>query len=215
MMPSTAPAIRRALLVRHGQTDWNIAHRWQGRRDIPLNAAGVQQAERAAQALVQDTDVSVLVHSTAQRAAQTASVIAGAFDLAGRPLPTSASDQLVEIDVGEWSGLTHVEVDAAYPDAMAALARGEDIPRGVTGETLAAAGERVRTVFDEVVTRELTGTAMFVMHGAVIRALVTNLTQLPQAAAFHALGQVGNCAWVEVAWDERHDWRIMRWNVGA
>lgn len=207
--------MKRAILVRHGQTDWNIARRWQGRRDISLNAQGVAQAQQAAAALVLDTDISVLVHSSAQRAAQTASVIAGAFDLAGRPLQCSASELLVEIDVGEWSGLTHDEVYAQYPDVMAALDRGEDVPRGVTGETLHDAGVRVRAAFDEVVRQHIAGTALIVMHGAVIRALTTNLVNLPDVAAFHALGQIANCHWVEVAWDERHHWRIMRWNVGA
>lgn len=211
----SVPAITRAILLRHGQTDWNNARRWQGRADIPLNAAGVAQAQRAAAELVADTDIAQIVHSSASRAAQTASVISGAFDLAGRPVPSRASDLLVEIDVGEWSGLTHGEVFERYPDVMAALERGEDVPRGVTGERLAEAGERVRAEFDRVVAGPGSGTALFVMHGAVIRALATNLTGLPPAAAFHALTQVGNCCWVEVTWDEGHDWRIHRWNVGA
>ena len=213
-----APATKRAILLRHGQTDWNAARRWQGRFDIPLNAAGVRQAQTAAERLAQDTDITHIVHSTAGRAAQTASVVASAFALAGRPLLVSASDQLVEIDVGEWSGLTHDEVSERYPDIMASLDRGEDVPRGVTGETLHAAGARVRAVFDEVVNAPRAGsegTALFVMHGAVIRALTTNLIELPESAAFHALGQIGNCCWVELTWDQRHAWRVHRWNVTA
>ena len=209
------PVIRRALLLRHGATDWNLSGRWQGRTDVPLNAQGVRQAEEAARALVRDTDITRIVHSTAKRAAQTAAVISGGFTLVGRPLPLSSSDQLVEIDVGEWSGLTHDEVAERYPDLTDALGRGEDVRRGMTGETLAEAGERVRVVFDEVMSQAGAGTVLFVMHGAVIRALTTNVVGLPESAAFHALAQVGNCCWVELGWDEAHGWRIHRWNAAA
>ena len=64
--------------VRHGLTDWNIQRRFQGTCDIPLNDAGIAQAQTAA-ARCGQLGFERIYHSTLLRAAQTAQVIAGAL----------------------------------------------------------------------------------------------------------------------------------------
>jgi probable phosphoglycerate mutase len=63
------------LLIRHGETDWNRQHRFQGQIDVPLNDAGLAQADRLAQRLA-DEPIDVLVASHLQRAHQTAQRLA-------------------------------------------------------------------------------------------------------------------------------------------
>jgi len=59
------------LVIRHGETDWNRQHRFQGQIDVPLNAIGLAQAERLGQRLEHEA-IDVLVSSDLQRACRTA-----------------------------------------------------------------------------------------------------------------------------------------------
>ena len=93
--PHENDPLRRVILLRHGRTAWNAQGRWQGRLDVPLDEVGLCQAERAAALLVRDGSITRLVTSPARRAAQTATVLKGAFDLAGRPLVRSQYERLL------------------------------------------------------------------------------------------------------------------------
>lgn len=207
--------LRRAILLRHGQTAWNLEKRWQGRTDIALDATGLAQAERAAEVLVRDASIVSLTYSPLRRAAQTAAVLKGAFDLRGRPLRRRRDERLVEIDAGVWSTMLQSEVREAYPDESAAIARGEDIPRGIHGETMADVAARARQGFDEAV--EVLGpgeSALLVMHGAAMRALVADAVELPHATLAATFASVGNCHWVTLVGDGAR-WAIEQWNVGV
>jgi broad specificity phosphatase PhoE len=98
----------RMLLVRHGQSEWNAAGRWQGQADPPLSDLGREQARRAAAALA---SVEAIYASDLRRAVETARIIAGELALD----PVVVDPDLRERDAGEWSGLTRVEIEAQYP----------------------------------------------------------------------------------------------------
>ncbi len=101
------------LLVRHGQSEWNAAGRWQGQADPPLSDLGRLQARLAAHALpgVVGGTVDAVYASDLRRAAETAHVIAAELALGEVVLDRG----LRERDAGEWSGLTREEIDARYP----------------------------------------------------------------------------------------------------
>ena len=103
----------RILLVRHGETDWNATGRIQGHNDTPLNAAGRQQALRAAQRLALQP-VRGLYSSDLARAYETAMII-------GEPLGLTVvtSPRLRERRYGAWEGLTAAEIQARYPEQFA------------------------------------------------------------------------------------------------
>jgi probable phosphoglycerate mutase len=63
------------LVIRHGETDWNRQHRFQGQIDVPLNATGLDQAERVARALA-DEPLDLIITSDLQRARATAEAVA-------------------------------------------------------------------------------------------------------------------------------------------
>lgn len=85
--------------LRHGETDWNAQGLSQGQTDIPLNAIGLAQAERAAQAL-RGTGIATIVTSPLSRARVTAEAVARAL-----ALPIAAEDpELMEVRFGEQEG---------------------------------------------------------------------------------------------------------------
>ncbi|MEI8104366.1 MAG: histidine phosphatase family protein [Actinomycetes bacterium] len=104
------------LLARHGQTDWNLEHRWQG--DPPLNDTGRAQARALADAL-RGEQLDGIYCSDLLRASETAEIIAGQSKLG-----ITVDARLREIDVGEWMGLTSPELQGRYPEGYARYCSG-------------------------------------------------------------------------------------------
>jgi broad specificity phosphatase PhoE len=98
----------RALLTRHGQSEWNALGRWQGQADPPLTDLGRRQAHEAARSL---GAVDGIWASDLQRAAETAAIIGD--DMGVGPVVVDAD--LRERDAGEWTGLTRAEIEQRYP----------------------------------------------------------------------------------------------------
>ena len=120
----------RIALIRHGQTDWNLAARMQGRTDIPLNDTGREQA-RVAASLLAIEPWDVVVSSPLGRARETAEIIAAAL---GVPLGASY-DELVEQDFGAAEGTLVAELATRWPDRdFADKEPDEEVgPRGIRG----------------------------------------------------------------------------------
>lgn len=138
-------------LVRHGETQWNRQHRYQGHRDSPLTEKGVAQAVAIGR-LLQSTlgvgpDVDI-VSSPLGRAMRTAAIVCQEL---GLPEHVAISTPLlIEHDMGCWEALTPLEVDRLYPGQR--KVRNTDkwsyvIPRG---ESYALLGERSRRWLDIV-----------------------------------------------------------------
>ena len=117
-------------LIRHGQTDWNLDGRMQGRTDIPLNEIGREQALAATSALAGERWDAV-VSSPLGRARETAEIIAATL---GVPLGTSY-DELVEQDFGAAEGTLVADLDVRWPDRDFADKEPDDEvgPRGIRG----------------------------------------------------------------------------------
>jgi len=109
------------LLVRHGETAWNLVGRQQGHLDSPLTEAGIDQARAAGQSLRQlagDIRSLVIEASPLGRAQGTAHLIARELGLEATVVRTSPL--LIEHKLGVWQGLTYAEIDERYPGARAA-----------------------------------------------------------------------------------------------
>jgi broad specificity phosphatase PhoE len=105
----------RILLVRHGQSEWNAAGRWQGQADPPLTDLGREQAWAAARSL---GTVDAIFASDLQRASETALLISGSLGVG----PVVLDADLRERDAGEWSGLTRAEIHEQWPGYLDAPA---------------------------------------------------------------------------------------------
>jgi broad specificity phosphatase PhoE len=188
-----AQSMARRLLyvVRHGETDWNAAERWQGQTDIPLNANGRAQALAVARALRAE-GLSGVVTSDLSRAHETARIVAAELGI-----PVAYVDAaLRERSFGSFEGLTREECERLQPEAWRLWLAGRRLPVGA--ETREALSTRVVAAIGraaERVARE-DAPALVVTHGAALRAIVAAATgELP--------APVKNGGLWRVVWDER------------
>ena len=159
------------VLVRHGETEWNRAGRWQGHADVPLSPIGRQQARLLADHLQeQGVRFDHVYASDLGRALETAQIVAAALRVPVHPLI-----ELREMHIGGWSGLTSAEIRAAHPDQWALREAGGDFQRGGHGETWAAFCIRIGKVLDHLVTTHPNERLLIVTHGGSIRALLQHL----------------------------------------
>lgn len=100
----------RLYLIRHGQTDWNLAHRIQGKKDVPLNETGRQQAKLLAEGM-KNRPVEKVFTSQMLRARETAEILADS-----QHVPLYLVKGLEEIHYGEWEGLTWEEIEKKFPE---------------------------------------------------------------------------------------------------
>ncbi len=145
--------------VRHGVTMANQERKVQGRSGRGLTDEGVNQARLLAEWY---GSVDSVYSSPLDRAAETASILA-----AGGPV--EMDDDLAEMAFGEWEGLGYEEMRKEN-DAVRIWTRGEDLPRGGTGESFGQVQERMmRFLRDAVVPPHKRVIA--VTHGGSILAL--------------------------------------------
>ncbi|MEK3881436.1 histidine phosphatase family protein [Paenibacillus sp. PL2-23] len=151
-------------LVRHGQTDWNAQGIIQGQTDIPLNEAGVQQAQSLANRLAEEAPIwNAVISSDLQRARRTASIIAEKLDI-----PVLAPDpRFRERDFGEVEGTTEAERLARWGSNWRECGPGIE-----NTEALRARG---REAVLELLHREKERNILIVSHGGFIAQLLQEL----------------------------------------
>ena len=156
------------LIIRHGESEWNVEKRWQGWLDAPLTALGEEQARQRAEALAEAGFAPTLVlTSDLGRAQQTAEIIADALGAPCRP-----HTGLRERNGGEWEGSTGSEIDDRWPGMRDAWRRGEITapPGGEEDSTVLA---RFDAAMATVLGSDLP--ALVVTHHGVLRLVATNL----------------------------------------
>jgi broad specificity phosphatase PhoE len=160
----------RIILVRHGQTAWNIGsgagERFRGRIDLPLDDTGLAQARALAQRLA-NQPIAAVYTSLLKRAVETAHPIAQQLGLPVQPLAG-----IMDINYGDWQGLSPAEAAQAYPDLYA---RWLDKPQRVkfpNGESLRQVRFRGMAALKEIVARHEGRTVLLVAHQVVNKVLV-------------------------------------------
>jgi probable phosphoglycerate mutase len=215
--------IRRLIMLRHGQTEFNAGSRMQGQLDSQLSELGRAQAIAAAEVLGKLQPL-LIVSSDLHRAYDTA------IRLGERTgLPIRVDPRLRETHLGDWQGLTHTEVDTQAPGAR--LAWREDAtwaPHG--GESRLDVAARSVPLVTELVFGEpewggpqhADRPVVLVAHGGLIAALSAALLRLP-VTNWPVLGGMGNASWVQLsghsddsgAGFKRIRWRLDVWNASA
>lgn len=153
-------------LIRHGQTDWNLAGRLQGHADIPLNTTGKEQAKKVAQHLKKkQASLAALYSSDLQRAHQTAQEIAAIF-----ALEIILAADLREGHFGKLQGLTKQERLDLYGPMT-----DEELPEKVGAEPRDKVVARVMNFLKNIAQNHTGQQAAVVTHGAVLGSLLADL----------------------------------------
>lgn len=143
-------------LVRHGETDWNVMGKIQGRTDIPLNAKGILQAKECGEFL-KGTNWDVIISSPLKRAKQTAEIINTYLHI-----PLEEMDEFVERHFGKAEGMTLEERMTAYPD--------KQYPNQ---EEILSVEKRVKIGINKIHEKYKDGKVLLVAHGAVINTILS------------------------------------------
>ena len=172
--------------VRHGETDFNVAHRLQGRYETSLNARGREQAKHCAGVLAdlfardqhQAADYAY-ASSPLKRARETMEILRAArgLDAAGY----TVDDRLQEISYGEWEGLTLPEIKARDAKRLAAREHDKWGFRPPGGESYRDLAARVAAWYATV-----SSDTVIAAHGGIARALIANFGILPEEEATYA-----------------------------
>ena len=185
----------RVVLVRHGETQYNLEGRWQGSgSDVPLNATGRVQAARVADALAArfGARLATIYSSDLARALETAEILSTALRV-----PVVEVPALRELSHGVWEGRTQAEVELRWPAEYAAyVADPFRVGRG-GGESYADLERRVWPALERLAGRHRGERIVAVSHGGPIRLALSRILDRPLADR-DALG-VGNGSWFEVA----------------
>ncbi len=163
---------REIYLVRHGETAWNAAGRFQGSLDSCLTERGVAQAEAYGRQLATiSAEIDTVIASPLGRVRETTALIRSFGDF---PEP-QWDRRIAEVSVGSWDGLTHVDIDAQWPGLLNGTTPFDWFFRSPDGETYDAAMARVTEWLDTV-----SGVVLAVSHGLIgrlIRGAYLDLTK--------------------------------------
>jgi glucosyl-3-phosphoglycerate phosphatase len=199
--------VTRLIIWRHGQTSWNMANRFQGQEDVPLDDVGRAQAAAAAELLAAEAP-DAIVTSDLRRTTQTAAALEGVSGLQPHP-----DVRLRERYFGQWQGLLRGEVEEKFPEEFARWTKGDPAP-GADIEPLEQVASRVAAGFGDALERAAGGTVVAVTHGAAARYGIARLLgwSYEQASKFWVLG---NCRWAELAHDAKSGWALRAYNNGV
>lgn len=197
----------RVLLLRHGETDWNVERRIQGWGPVPLNRQGREQAGLAGEHIANTYDIDRVVTSDLRRTHETAELVADR--LAIDPVPDRAWR---ERDFGVYQGLPYDDAFERHPEF--------DATRGIVAlDATPERGESMRDMVDRVLDgwtdlladAHQDETVLVVTHGGPIYVVLGHIRDGDIVTAI-AAGHQSNCALNELQVDETGDVTVVREN---
>jgi alpha-ribazole phosphatase len=166
----------RVYLIRHGETQLNREQTFRGRLDVPLNDRGRAQARAVGERLAAE-NLSAVYCSPLARARETAEAVADSSGLTALP-----DDTLMDMDFGEWQGLTLASVEEQYPEIYRTWATAPEAARVPGGETLADVLRRAGDGLRILAERYHDETVAVVTHRVVLKLLLARALGLDERA---------------------------------
>jgi broad specificity phosphatase PhoE len=186
----------RVYLVRHGQTAWNRELRFRGRADIPLNENGHKQASAIADTL-KDKGINAIYTSPLRRSIETAQPVAESLQLEIVP-----AQELIDINYGEWEGLTYDEVRQRYATVYRQWEVRPDLVTFPRGERLDDVRERAFSAFTEIVEKNRGKSILIIPHRVINKVLLCAVLGLSNSY-FWRIRQDTGCINVMEYWNDQ------------
>ena len=168
------------ILTRHGHVEWIAPERFRGRADLALTDQGVEQAHLTSRRIQSLGPVAAVYTSPLRRCVRTGQIVAEPFRLEAQPM-----DGLIDIDYGEWQGLTPDEARARWPHEVDLWYRRPDLMRVPGGEALQDVLARAAHALRLVVARHPDETVVLVGHDSVNRVILLHALELPLSRYWH------------------------------
>jgi broad specificity phosphatase PhoE len=159
------------MLIRHGDTDWNLEEIFRGRADVELNETGIKQAQLLSKYLG-DAPIGAVYSSPLKRAVKTAEIIAGPHNIGVKP-----SQELIDFEYGEWQGLSHDTVKDKYKTLYEEWLKEPHLVKIPKGESLDDVSKRTVSLVDWV-TANHEGTVALVSHRVIHKVIICALLGL-------------------------------------
>jgi phosphoserine phosphatase len=164
------------ILVRHGHVEGISPERFRGRADLPLTETGRRQAAATSRYVAASWRPSAVFTSPLSRCRAVAAAIGQPLDLE----PEIAAG-LIDIDYGDWQGLTPAEARAQWPDLPETWYRAPEQARIPGGETLVEVRDRAAEALREIIRKHPRDTVVAVAHDVVNRVLLLHALAAPLA----------------------------------
>jgi probable phosphoglycerate mutase len=207
LMESTYKSMKQTLLfIRHGQTTWNVEHMLPGQLSgIALTETGREQAERLAEAL-KVLPITAVISSPLERARDTAAYLAGACEL-----PVLIEDDLMDTNVGHWSGKKYDELNETDPAWRDFVRDPTRAPEGV--ETFPQVQQRAVAAVERWLKQEEAGNYLaFVAHADVVKLLLAHYMGLDVARAGWLSIDNASVSMIELEDEQRPRVTAIGWN---
>ena len=164
------------ILVRHGQTEWNITGRFQGQSDTILSEVGRKQARLLAENFetYYSNKVDAIYSSDLKRAFETAETIGKKFSVDVKPDP-----RLREIHFGKWEGEEFEAVRKSDPEMLSNLFERPDLLKVDGGESFAEVQNRAMESINEIVAANPNKIVVVAAHGAILRTIIGAMMEVP------------------------------------
>lgn len=175
------------IIVRHGETEFNIAERYHGKLDSPLTENGVRQARQAAAALA-GAAIDAIYSSPQPRVKATADILKQ-----GRDCPVAYDKRLTEIDCGIWDGMAAGSIRAAYPGELDTWENRPHLHAMPGGETLAQVRSRISAFLGDTIRQHRGQTVLIVSSQIPVMVMMMIFAQEPDALLWQTTPQ-GNAA---------------------
>ena len=195
------------ILWRHGQTEWNVANKFQGHTDIPLNAVGEFQAQHAAPMLAA-INPTMIIASDLMRAQSTAHEL---VKITGLEVLTDA--RLRETNCGNWEGLTGAEIRKVDLDNLRQWSMGGDNPAGGIGERRSEVGARGVAAINSALAGKDNQRLVVATHGGTARTIIGTYLDLP-IPFWSRIGGLSNAQW-SILEESPKGWLLVEHNAGS
>ena len=159
------------MLIRHGDTNWNVEEIFRGQADVELNETGILQAQLLAKYL-ENVPIKAIYSSPLKRASKTARIIA-----VSHRISVITANELTDFDYGEWQGLSHNTVKEKYQTLYAEWLKNPHLVKMPKGDSLDDVKGRTLSLVGRLIA-EYEGTIALVSHRVIHKVMICALLGL-------------------------------------